>query len=70
MRAGDANNDNVVSAVDFAILKNTFGKSYGQPGYDDRADFNGDNVVNAVDVSLQRSNYDQSGAPPVGPMGR
>src|SRR5207249_125946 len=28
--AGDANNDNVVSASDFTLLKSTFGKSKGQ----------------------------------------
>ena len=43
---GDANNSNNVDAVDFSILKGTFGKSVGQPGYDGRADFNGDQVVN------------------------
>jgi hypothetical protein len=66
-RAGDCNNDNVVNAVDFTILKGTFGKSVGQPGYDDRADFNGDQVVNASDFSLQRANFGIAGAPPIGP---
>src|SRR5207244_12937519 len=42
MKAGDANNDNVVTILDFNILKGTFGKSIGQTGYDDRADFTGD----------------------------
>ena len=41
MRAGDANNDNVVNANDFSILRGTFGKRVGEPGYDDSADFNG-----------------------------
>jgi hypothetical protein len=41
MRTGDCNNDNVVGAVDFTILKATFGKALGEPGYDDRADFTG-----------------------------
>src|SRR5206468_984275 len=44
-RAGDATGDNLVSAQDFSTLKNTFGKSVGQPGYDGRADFNRDTVV-------------------------
>ncbi|MFL5734383.1 MAG: dockerin type I domain-containing protein, partial [Chloroflexia bacterium] len=73
-RAGDAvstgpTNFNVVNATDFTTLKNTFGKSLGQPGYDDRADFNGDEAVNATDFSLLRSNFGTSGAPPIGPDG-
>ncbi|MFL5731953.1 MAG: dockerin type I domain-containing protein [Chloroflexia bacterium] len=67
MRAGDCNNDNVVNAVDFAILKSTFGKSAGQVGYDDRAEFNGDGVVNVVDFALQRENFGHDGAPPISP---
>src|SRR5207247_7877070 len=39
LREGDANNDNCVSSQDFTILKNSFGKSVGDPGYDARADF-------------------------------
>jgi hypothetical protein len=66
-RAGDCNNDNVVNAVDFAILKSTFGKSQGQPGYDARADFDGNQVVNAIDFNLLRSNFGIGGAPPIGP---
>jgi hypothetical protein len=70
MKAGDANNDNVVNATDFAILKNAFGKSgcpSPQPGYDNRADFTGDCVVNSIDFSLLRSNFGIAGAGPVGP---
>lgn len=66
MRAGDANNDNLVSSVDFTILKNTFGLSTGQPGYDDRADFNGDLVVNVSDFNLLRANFGSGGAAPTG----
>ncbi|MFL5732327.1 MAG: dockerin type I domain-containing protein [Chloroflexia bacterium] len=65
--AGDANNDNVVNATDFTILKATFGKSIGDPGYDDRADFTGDRVVNASDFALLRINFGSAGAPPLGP---
>jgi hypothetical protein len=61
-RAGDATGDNLVSAQDFSILKNTFGKSEGQPGYDDRADFNRDDVVNSGDFSLLKGNFGQGGA--------
>jgi hypothetical protein len=65
MRAGDTNNDNVVNIADFNILKSTFGKSAGQPGYDDRADFNGDSIVNIVDFTLLKGNFGQGGAPPI-----
>ena len=67
MRVGDANDDNAVNSQDFIILKLTFAKSAGDPGYDDRADFNGDNTVNALDFALLRANFGQGGAPPIGP---
>ena len=67
MRVGDANNDNVVNVFDFAILRGTFAKHVGDPGYDDRADFNGDQVVNATDFSLLRGNFGVGGAPPIRP---
>src|SRR5206468_10970557 len=57
MRAGDANNDNIVSTLDFNILKPTMGKSIGDPGYDDRADFTGDQWVNISDFNLLKVNF-------------
>src|SRR5207244_10518773 len=42
MRAGDANNDNLIGAGDFNVLKNSYGRGIGDPGYDDRGDFNGE----------------------------
>src|SRR5207253_8943933 len=70
LNAGDCNNDNVVNAGDFPIIKATFGKSIGDPGYDPRADFNGDDTVNTVDFTLYKGNFGQSGAPPIGPWRR
>jgi hypothetical protein len=67
MRAGDANNDNVVNTTDFTILKSSTGRACGDPAYDDRADFNGDCVVNINDFVLLRGNFGQSGAPPISP---
>jgi hypothetical protein len=64
---GDANNSNNVDAIDFSILKGSFGKSVGQIGYDARADFSGDDVVNASDFSLLRTNFGTAGAPGIGP---
>ena len=67
MRAGDAlstgGNFNVVNASDFTVLKNTFGKSYGQPGYDARADFNNTDNVDASDFSLLKGNFGAAGCP-------
>jgi hypothetical protein len=65
MRVGDANNDNIVNASDFNILRISFGLSSGQQGYDDRAEFNGDLVVNIGDFTLIRSNFGLGGAPPL-----
>jgi hypothetical protein len=65
MRTGDCNNDNVVNVSDFNILKSTFGKSQGDPGYDDRADFTGDHVVNVSDFNFQKANFGTSGSPPL-----
>ena len=63
----DANNDNVITVQDFNILRSTFGKSNGDTGYDDRADFTGDHVVTVQDFNLLRGNFGQGGAPPIGP---
>jgi hypothetical protein len=57
----------VDNAVDFAILTATFGKSSGQPGYDNRADITGDGAVTSVDFTWLKTNFGQSGSPPVGP---
>lgn len=67
MKAGDANNDNVITSLDFNILKSSFGKGVGEIGYDARADFDGDNLVSAPDFNLLRINFGQGGTPPVNP---
>ena len=67
LRAGDANDNNVVNSADFTILKNTFGKGPGDPGYDPHGDFNSDNVVNSQDMSLLKLNFGQGGALPGSP---
>jgi hypothetical protein len=67
MRTADANNDNTVNVADFNILKATFGKGIGDPGYDPRADFTGDQAVNIADFNLLKGNFGQSGAPPIRP---
>jgi hypothetical protein len=68
LRAGDAlttgpTNFNVVNASDFTTLKNTFGKAFGQVGYDARADFNQTDNVDATDFSLLKGNFGSAGCP-------
>jgi hypothetical protein len=67
LRVGDCNDDNRITASDFIILRNTLGKSVGQPGYDARAEFTGDSIVNIVDYSFLRSGFGLGGAPPLQP---
>lgn len=64
---GDCNDDNLVSVADFNILRMTFDKVPGDPGYDERADLTGDNTVNVIDFNLIKVNFGTSGAPPVHP---
>jgi Dockerin type I domain len=49
---GDVNGDGVVNCADLAIIKASFGKKKGQPGYDPRADVNRDGVVNVIDLAF------------------
>jgi hypothetical protein len=62
MRAGDANNDNLVNLSDFIILKLTFNSTT-----DLRADFNGNGIVDAADFTTLKSNFGQAGAGPRDP---
>ena len=57
-RGGDANNDNIVSAQDFNILRSTY-----QSTTDLRADFNNDGVVSSLDFNILRSSYSLPGVP-------
>jgi hypothetical protein len=67
MLTGDTNNDNIVSISDFVLLSATFGKTAGESGYDDRADFTGDRIVSSADFILLKINFSRAGAPPLGP---
>ena len=62
---GDANNDNCVSVQDVGILKNTLGKSVGDPGYDARADFNGDSTISITDFNLLKNSFGTCGTGPL-----
>jgi len=46
---GDLNADGVPDCKDLAIVKGSFGKRAGQPGFDPRADVNGDGMVDIKD---------------------
>jgi hypothetical protein len=68
MRAGDADNNNLINVLDFNVAKVSFGKGAGDPGYDDRADFDGNLLVNILDFNLLKQNFGSGGSPPVGPQ--
>jgi hypothetical protein len=61
LREGDANNDNVVSILDFSILATAFGECSDCPLFDERADFNGDGCILINDFSLLATNFGESG---------
>ncbi len=64
LRAGDANEDNAVSSLDFSTLVVTFNKALGDEGYNGQADFNGDGLVSTLDFSLLVSNFNVGGEEP------
>jgi len=66
-RAGDINNDNCVDITDFSLLRASFGKACGDPGYNPNAEYNGDCLVDISDFTLLRGNFGQCGPPPQEP---
>jgi hypothetical protein len=66
LKEGDANNDDTVNSSDFLLLRGSYFKSEGQPGFVDGADFNEDATVNSSDFLLLRDSYFQSGPIEVG----
>jgi hypothetical protein len=49
--AGDVNADGVVDCADVNVVKASFGKRTGQPGFDARADVVRDGLVNVLDLA-------------------
>jgi hypothetical protein len=49
---GDVNGDGVVNCLDLALVKASFGKKTGQPGFNANADVNHDGVVNILDLAF------------------
>jgi hypothetical protein len=68
MRAGDANDDDLTSILDFGIIRSSMGRGAGDPGYDERADFDGNGLINIVDHNLFKNNFGQLGWPRLGPL--
>jgi virginiamycin B lyase len=48
---GDLNGDGAVNCADINVVRSSFGKTVGQPGYNPVADVNHDGVVNVKDLS-------------------
>jgi len=61
LKEGDASCDDRVDSSDFLLLRGSYFKSAGQPGFVDGADFNEDGTVNSSDFLLLRANYFESG---------
>jgi hypothetical protein len=51
-KVGDLNLDGRVDCADLAIVKASFGKRCGQPGFDVRSDLNKDCVVDVRDLAM------------------
>ena len=49
---GDVNGDGQINCADIAIVKASFDKRTGQPGFDPSADVNHDGVVNVLDLAI------------------
>ncbi|MEM7799605.1 MAG: galactose oxidase-like domain-containing protein [Chloroflexota bacterium] len=64
LKAGDANGDNEVTALDFSMLAGAFNTFAGDANYNIMADFNADDSVTALDFSLLASNFNQAGDEP------
>jgi outer membrane protein assembly factor BamB len=57
---GDVDNDGIVGPKDLNLLKKTFGKKAGDPGFDGRADFNEDGIVDGMDLIILCMNWNAS----------
>ncbi len=67
--AGDANDDNRITLVDFSILTDTYNLAVGDPNYDPRADFNENDFITLQDFSLLTQNFNTQGETPSGLAG-
>jgi Dockerin type I domain len=56
----DVNNDCKVNIIDFSTVGGTFGRRFGDPGFNPYADFNNDGVINIIDFSLVGGRFGSS----------
>jgi len=61
LREGDANDDNMITLLDFSLLAAKFGACSGYPNYDPMCDFNADGCTTIIDYSLLAGNFGQVG---------
>ncbi|MEH0153894.1 T9SS type A sorting domain-containing protein [Limibacter armeniacum] len=61
LREGDANNDNMVSILDFSILAAAFSTELGDLGFNGNTDFNEDDQITLPDFSLLALNFSEVG---------
>ena len=59
--AGDTNNDDSVTLVDYSRMRASYGKCAGDSGYQAGADSNGDGCIALQDYSRLRANYGVTG---------
>ena len=61
LKAGDANEDNVVDVADLLLIINHYNQVQGTGDYLAAADFNGDGANDVADLLLVIGNYNQAG---------
>lgn len=61
LRLGDVDGNDSINISDFIGLRNSFGLSQGNVGFNPSADLNGDGSVNIADFVIFRGNFGQSG---------
>ena len=59
--AGDANNDEVIDALDPPIINVAYGLTDADVGYDPSTDFDGNGVTDLFDYTIMSSNYTEVG---------
>lgn len=59
---GDVNEDNVINAADFSIVKSAIGQTPKSQNWNEALDFNKDNLINNFDLGYITKNYGKTGA--------
>jgi hypothetical protein len=61
---GDANDDDVINILDLSFIGFRFGRSTGDPGWDERADINNDGTINILDIVGAGANFGKTSPVP------